>query len=485
MKIKTRTISRISLLIGMIMLLSVVLAACINVDNVPELLDKPGVTIGNESQEVSQEESEEISTPEGYTEAPVVKSVINITPTKIAILGNCEAGAVVTVKGGVEEVSTNALGDYFIIETELPDSTNLLKITAKAEDKEESLEASFIANYNATADTRLDGNSVSIGVDSRLYFDKMVEDSSGKNLYTESQLNSILDYVNGTVTEYYMNRAEGKDAELIYMLMPNITTIYPEIYPEGVVEATNTTLYDQVLKTLNKTRATVIDMREVYMSLRDDETVNSTYGGIFRVTDSALTDYGAYVAYNELMSVVAKRFPDSAPRAIDEFEWSTVTTVGGNLVSYRELDGEVIKESLVIATPKFDLNLGTDASGSTSIKSLRKFKDAANGDYSFFTDISSSDKYNGVAERWVIDTDRSDSLTLPNALIYRDYASLSFVDILAERFEKCWISRNNELAINLSQSGQYAGEGKSAVDYIIVIVSEDNLENAFSGAFPG
>lgn len=482
MNTKSKKIRRIPIMLGLLMMLAVVLASCVNVDNIEEIIDQSLDALENESV-IVEESKEEISTPDGYTEAPVVKSVVNITPDTIAVAGTCEEGSVISIKGAVEDVSTTAIGNYFIIEAQLPYQNNLLEITATVEGKEESLANSFVASYNATADTRLDGNSVSIGVGSRLYFDKMVEDSSGKNLYTESELNSILDYVNNTVNDYYMNRAGAHDAELIFMLVPNVTTIYPEVYPEGVVEPTNTTLYDQILKTLNKTRATVVDMREIYMNLRDDATVNETYGGLYRVTDSSLTDYGAYLAYNELMNVVAKRFPDAAPRALEEFEWKTVSTVGGNLPFYRELDNTVVSEDIVISVPKFSLALGTDGNGTTSLKSLRKYNDMVNGDYSYFTDTDNADGKNGIAERWLIDTKRSEELDLPNALIIRDYASLSFTDILAERFEKCLVSKNGELGINLSLSGQYAAEGKTAVDYIIVIVSEENLENAFTSAF--
>lgn len=482
MNTNVKKIRRVPLMLGLLMLLAVVLASCVNVDNIDEIIDNSR-ELFTESSAVIEESKIDISTPEGYTETPVVKSIVNITPNRIAVAGTCEAGAVVTVKGAVNEVSTTAIGDYFVIEAELPYKNNLLEITATVEGKEESLAGSFVASYNATADTRLDGNSVSVGVDSRLYFDKMVADSSGKNLYTESELNTICDYVNDTVNDYYMNRAGGDDAELIFMLIPNVTTIYPEIYPEGVVEETNTTLYDQILKTLEKTRATVADMREIYMNLRDDEDVQQKYGGIYRVTDSSLTDYGAYLAYNELMQIVARRFPDAAPRKLEEFDWKNVSTVGGNLPFYRGIDNTFITEDIVISVPNFSLDLGTDETGSSSIKSLRKYKDAANGDYSYFTTIDNADGKNGIAERMLINTKRSKESNLPNALIIRDYASLSFADILAERFEKCLLSKSEELSINLSLSGQYAAEGKSAVDYIIVIISEENLDKAFSAAF--
>ncbi len=481
MKINLKNTRRMTILLAMLMLLSVVLASCVNTDNVPEVIGtsfEPGET----SHEEEDTSVEEVSTPEGYTAIPVVKDIVNITPTKIAVSGTCEEGATVYISGGAEDVSTKSKDGYFIIETDILYENNLLDITAQVEGKEMSEIGQFIARFNATADTRLDGNSVSVGVDSQLYLDKMLDDASGTNLYTESQLNKIQDYVTDTVTSYYQDRAGSQDVELIYLLIPNVTTIYPEIFPEGVVGKTNTTVYDQVLETLSKTRATVVDMRAIYENFRDDEYVAETYGGLYRGTDSSLTDYGAYLAYEQVMNIISQRFPDAAPRTLDEFEWKNVTTLGGNLVNFRELDKSVITEDIVISVPKFDISLGTNTANSASISSLKKYIDEEDGDYGLFTTISGTDELSGVAERWLIDTKRSedeDGLKLPNAIIYRDYSTLTATDIFAERFDKCLIAKSGEHTVNLSASAQYAADGKNTVDYIIVAISEENMDTAF------
>jgi hypothetical protein len=42
------------------------------------------------------------------------------------------------------------------------------------------------------------------------------------------------------------------------------------------------------------------------------------------------------------------------------------------------------------------------------------------------------------------------------------------------------LGKSGELAINLSATAQYAEGDDNVVDYIIVIVSEENLDTAFS-----
>ena len=214
--------------------------------------------------------------------------------------------------------------------------------------------------------------------------------------------------------------------------------------------------------------------------MQDEEAI-AKYGKLYRETDSALSDYGAYIAYRELMNKVAETFPNAAPRALEEFEWSSVQVKGGNLVGYRELDGEVITEEIIAAVPNFDLEFGKDSAGSSKISSLNKYVNAEEGDYNFFLTADNNDDINGIAERWLIDaTDRTDITDLPSALVYRDYSSLSFSDILAERFSKCMLGKMNDLDINLSTAPQYANDGDAVVDYIIVILSEENMDSAFS-----
>ena len=68
-------------------------------------------------------------------------------------------------------------------------------------------------------------------------------------------------------------------------------------------------------------------------------------------------------------------------------------------------------------------------------------------------------------------------------MIYRDEGSYTFSDILAERFDKSLLGKSGDFIVNLSNSILYRAEDKNVVDYIIVILSESNMENAFSLAF--
>ena len=57
----------------------------------------------------------------------------------------------------------------------------------------------------------------------------------------------------------------------------------------------------------------------------------------------------------------------------------------------------------------------------------------------------------------------------------RDEATFGAVDMLAERFNNCLFEAAGAFNVNASKASDYAAEGKNNVDYIIVMVSEENL----------
>ncbi len=479
MKNNVKTIRRIAMMLGLIMMLAVVFSACVNLDEVEEMMDN-SLDLGGDIEEGDTSDVKDLTPGENQSIAPTVTDIVYMNPTTIAITGTCEDGSVIEVSCGDSVSTTNSKDGYFVIEFKLPSDTNLVSITAQQGDKEKSKPWDELLYKDATADSRHDGMSVSVGLDSSLYFDYMAVNANGSNLYTASQLNTIRNTVSNNVT-MYNNKAVGQTVEMIYVLIPDATTIYDGVFPEGIVKAPTTTVYDQVSETLKNTRATVIDMRDVFNALLADESFEAK-DRFFRTTDSALTDYGAYLTYCEIMNRVAERFPSATARGEEDFTWSEPKTVlGGNMVIYRELDNTVITEDIITATPNFDLKLGTDGTGTSSIASLKKYVDAENGNYTYFTTSNNSDGINGVAERLFIDTQRTDA-GLPTAVIYRDYSSFSFTDILLERFEKTLLIRNGDFNVEFTGLNQYAGEGDSIVDYVIVILSEENMDTAFNKA---
>ncbi len=489
MKTNVKKSRRILLMLGLVMMLAVVLVACVNTDKVPEV-DKEFESRDTNIGEVDTSEDRDLEPEEGQSNAPVVTDIVHISPLKVAVSGTCDEGALIRVKCGGNVVEVNSRDGYFIAEVELVnEGGNLVSVTAQVSDKTESKPWEEAVYKNATADTRLDGMSVSVGPDSRLYFDFMKANYMGgtDTIYTVSELNKIRDTVNKDVANY--NKHAGvQESQIIYLLLPDAASIYPEVLPADTVPSATGTIYDQMLDALGQTRATVIDMREKFKTLKDDPAVIEK-GGLYRVTDSSLTDYGAYLVYQELMNeYIAKKFPAAMARPVTDFEWEFVeNAAGGNLVGYRELDQSVITESFWKSTPKFSLDLGTDSKSTDNLSSIVKYVDAKNKDFNFNVEVDANDGIKTIAERAVIDTGRADA-GLPTAIICRDYNSYAFTDILVERFEKTLLLRGGEFYLDTNDSatlGDNAAAGDTAPDYIIYILSEQSMKTAFGNALAG
>ena len=200
---------------------------------------------------------------------------------------------------------------------------------------------------------------------------------------------------------------------------------------------------------------------------------------LYRVTDSGWTEYAAFQAYTQLMNLIAQRFPAAAPRPLSDFEVQTVETIGGDLPFYRELDRALLRETIQVYKPKFDLNIGNSGDNQTKISDIQKYVSAQ--DYRFNTVVDAADDIVTAGERTLIMNGR-DSSAYPNAIIYRDQSSVPIIDWLAERFNTSMLAKCDDYAVNLSNTVQYKAEGRNAVDYIVVFVSESSLEAAFSSA---
>ncbi|PKM62496.1 MAG: hypothetical protein CVU97_04985 [Firmicutes bacterium HGW-Firmicutes-21] len=455
------------ILLILVSALTVILASCDTGFSGNDFTNSiPNLTSKDESS--ADTVSEQYTPPEGYTDRPIVMDIKNVAPDTVVISGKCEEGAKVTIEGGKQNVTVGSRNGYFIAEITLSNTTTtLLEATAVVEDKERSEPLSFTAKYIATAEKRKDNYRVSVGVDSQLYFDIYLDNYLGSNLLTQTNLRGFKNSINARKTNIE-NRARGQDVQLVYVLVPDATTVYPEIFPSDVVRSTFTTRYEQVSSALSETNATVIDMYETLLAAKQDGQYE-----IYRKNDSHLTEYGAYLVYEQIANVLKVNFPEAGPRSLDEFDIKTAKSVGGDLISYLGITKENYTESVVNLVPKFSLQIGHDENSDIStvnISDVRKYKSADDFSIYNYTDP----KVIGIRDRFIIRTNREE---LPSAIIYRDDSVYPMIDILSERFNNAMIARSGDYVVNLIYASSYRTEGKTLVDYVIVIVSESNIQN--------
>jgi hypothetical protein len=466
------------ILLGLVTTLTFLLASCVPDVPTDDFINSIATVIGETSESSAVSAEPEISTAPGYTEIPIVKDIKNVTADVVVIAGTCEKDASVTISGGKEDVTVQSRNGYFIAQITLTNTTTtLLEATATIEGKECSTVNSFTASYVATAEKRLDGKGVSVGSGSQLYFDTYFDDYTGNNLFTQTELNDFKNNVNNKVTGLE-SKAGAQDVKFIYVLVPDVTTIYPDIFPADVTKTTFKTRYTQIADTLSATNTTFINIYDILT-----EAKNAGNYDIYRKDDSHLTEYGSYLVYQQIANAMAVDFPAAAARSLDEFTQETVDTIGGDFISYLGLTEKNYIESLVDLTPTFDINIGADTAdkSSVNISDIRKYvSDSANSKSSKISTDNDYSLYNatdedvvGITERFIVRTDRTE---LPCALIYRDDSTFPMNDILAERFNIAMFAKSGDFDINYTDAARYKVTDKKVVDYVIVIVSESDVK---------
>lgn len=434
--------------------------------------------LGLSSSEDSVEDSSVVSTEEGHTEAPVVHQNFNLEKSKVILAGSCEEDAVIEVVGtGKVSASTVADGEKYIVEVDLGTNNNsILEVYATAEGKEKSAATTLTVTQNAVAENRVDSYATVVGKGFNLFFEKTFNDYKGANLMTKTIYQKLVDDVNSRVA----NLSSRGDVELVYVLVPNEVSVYPELLPEDVVRETNNTRFSQVKDALLESNASVIDLTDALVAAKGLEGEENY--PLYYDSYSQWSEYGAYVAYTEIMNYVAQKFPAAAPRALSEFDIKEVDALGGDLAYFLGLDREFFGEKVIDLVPKFDTNIGDikgDEEETFLISDLKQY--GSDVDYRIYNSYYRS-KLDTVDPE-VVSADgkvyfRTGRSELPSAVIYRDEAIIPMIDFFAERFNNVLIDSVGNYSVNMTNVEKFAGtEGNSTVDYVFVVISESNLGN--------
>ena len=472
----TKRIGLTAMVLAVVMLCALVFAACApdgdidSLDSIPELISK---------EESKADESEEVSVEEGQAHPPVVKDVIHVTEKTVIIAGGCDEGCTVTVTDGSTEVSTASISGYFILEYTI-DSTNfsILSLTAQSETLKESPITALRVEYDSTAMKRIDGYGANVGKDSQVYYDfdlasytgviNNIDKTTSSTLLTQTELRKFRERVS-TYLKNFRKRADNDNVDIIYVLIPNKVTVYPEYLVEGTEQQNYKTRYEQIVESLGMTDVITIDMRPVF----EEEKAKGTK--LYYDTDSHITEYAGYLVYKAICDQMAIKHPNAAARDLEtEFTAKEVTFYGGDVIRHLGIDRTHVTETATVYKPKFTLNIGAeDDVLATESGFISKFEKYAESDSMLLNSAVET-----LAYKLLFATNRKQ---LPCALIYRDSSAVNFSDILCERFNRVMLNKVGDFNINLTDTQRYYGynaQGKEnrTVDYIIIICSESYLD---------
>lgn len=514
--------------------------ACIGSDSVIEDLDKVQGDIGES--EVVEESSVDAPTKEGYTPTPIVTHIYNSGVNTAVVAGVCEKGAIVkaSIANGPSATAV-ADGNRFALEIDLGDrSEPNVYVTAQVE----GLKESEPRQISASADPNFRGNKVSPTILSEqftLFSQSSIDALAESNVQSNSVIDSFKTNPTTGINAFLKNLGKIGDTELVFVLSPSRARVLADLLPEDV-KVSGVSLYDQVKKALIDCGVTVIDLREAFgLTESENDTEKEDYP-IFYKSHSGWSDYAAYLAYNEVMSYIAKEFPAAAPYGLEDFEIKADDkAMLGDLaynfglnkedaVNYDPESDNYFTEVFYDFVLKKDLNIGTnyvpkveateessdevssgesseDSSADSSEESassaessedtaLKEFVESLSNisDIGLYLNANRHDyrpfnSYLTSKETWVDPTKVvSDSSfgfctnrsDLPSAHIYRSEYCTPIIDMLAERFNNSYFSVAGDFNIKHNNALNYAGtEGNTNVDYIIVFITEEELLKLF------
>jgi len=127
----------------------------------------------------------------------------------------------------------------------------------------------------------------------------------------------------------------------LFLIAPNKNTIYPENMPGNIRRVRPYSRMDQLISYLNKySSVPAPDVRKALLRAKKNYPVYSR-------TDTHWTEYGAYIAYREIMKYISRWFDGAEPLPLSRFKIGIRNWSGGDLAEMLSLHREVLREDVV------------------------------------------------------------------------------------------------------------------------------------------
>ncbi len=376
--------------------------------------------------------------PSEYAEKPEITLVKNISADTVMVVGTCENGQSIRVRGAGLDKTVVADGQDYLFTVKISEGTDRLSVTAVKNGCESEA---------VSVDVSYDGNAKDLKIfatdSSRLFQNAISEDVCRVNSYSSAQLRYLKLKLKNQADK--IRKETGKDTEVIYLLAPYSLTVYPEgmgELSEAIIDRPSR--YEQIVQTLSQTDGvTVIDTSDVLKQNRDK-------GKLYYNLDTHWTELGAYFAYTELMKTVSKRFPEAVAHSFDEYHVENVTLTYTDMIYYAGVD-QGMRETAPFLHGKYQSLTYYD-----SVK-----KDEAN-----IADFSQN--FRGKSSVTSIDDDK-----LPTAQVIFDSYGFNFIPFAAEHFSTFACQPVWKYSVDMSMIKEYKP------DYVIFVMNERTVDQLF------
>ncbi|MFA6947631.1 MAG: hypothetical protein WCQ72_01480 [Eubacteriales bacterium] len=377
----------------------------------------------------------------GISEQPKITMYKQITNTKFFVCGKVSPYAAVHIRGGVTDMTFYPDDDNFWGAVDIPaKGTSVITVTAEESGRAESVPLTY--SVQARDDVYIFENhgvcGVVVGNNFQGHFQGAIDDYTGANLLSDTQREGVK-----KAAERNVSACEKNGAKLLYILIPNPMTIYPETVPSEYVRYTDDSLTSQFSEIVKQAGADVIDLTETFLAHRDDDFK------LFNKMDSHWTEYGAYYAYLALTDyLVSDGWEDAEPRDESLFRFYKEDRIAGDMCTHLEIPNKSLHEMTTVCDLLFESPYDPD----------------------FFMPGKNEVEHSVTSgAHRIVNADKS--RTLPRAMIYRDSFS-SAVEAMANdtfsvtNWRDMWSYQLEPAKIKATSS-----------DYVIYLIAERNIKN--------
>ena len=189
--------------------------------------------------------------------------------------------------------------------------------------RSELIEKNSLINMKVFGDSS--SESVVLGKDNWLFFtnEESIEDYKGTNLYTEEEMNIILDNVLAT-----KNYLEAKGIEYVLFIPSNKEDIYSEYLPDYIEKKGELTRAQQVVNCLTEAGVRVVYPREALKQYSEQYDLYWHY-------DTHWNNLGGYIGARELLAELGVEVPAPEELSIIQSDFSGYDLAGMlNLKNY-------------------------------------------------------------------------------------------------------------------------------------------------------
>ncbi len=354
--------------------------------------------------------------------------------------GKCTVGAKIHVRGHLHEYQVFGTDDdNWFVEVQIPSGVSTLTITQQEPGKAESDPIIVTTQPNYTLDFERYGEYRSaLGDNMQGHYYGQFDDWMGNNILTDKQVEGLTSRLKTRVDFLAEN-----DCELVYLIVPNPISIYPETapirYPKSTADTSRT---EQFYAAAREAGATVIELEDLFWAHREDEFK------VYNKLDSHWTSYGAYLAYDALMDHITSDWSDLEPVVPGEdVEFYNEVVDGGDIVVAYDLESSRIQENATFVNWLVQ-----------TVDNPYTFYEGTNRPY-----------YPPISDQKTVSNHHAGGKDVPSAMIIRDSFSTHMYPFFNQTFsEVYWQDLWN---YNFDQ--KWITECKP--DYYIVLITERNI----------